>query len=179
MEHMDSKSNLASLNLNDFLQMNFFRNYETGKISSHQFRNEVRHFLNINLSDQEFDDIWNATLIAPYEDSYEMLKKLKEKYTLALLSNTNEIHFNRFYPECKKFLDLFDYTFYSHKIGFMKPDAASFHYVLEQFNTIPETVLFIDDLERNIVAAKSLGIQTFLFDYAKNRDFLLKQLSGN
>ena len=35
MEHMDSKSNLASLNLNDFLQMNFFRNYETGKISSH------------------------------------------------------------------------------------------------------------------------------------------------
>jgi putative hydrolase of the HAD superfamily len=159
--------------------MNFFRDFETGRINSSEFRDAVRNYFNFHLSDQQFDDIWKATLIKPFSDSYDMLKKLKDKYTLSLLSNTNEIHFNRFYPECKFFLDLFDNTFYSYKIGFMKPDTAAFQYILKQLNAQPGEVLFIDDLERNIVSAKLVGIQTFQFDYETNRNLLLKQLLDN
>lgn len=172
-QYFDNSIKLSSLNLNDFLAMSFFRDYETGKIDSHQFRNEVRQFFNIQISDSEFDEIWNATLIAPFDDIYDILKRLKPHYKINLLSNTNEIHFNHFYPECKECFSLFDNKFYSYKIGYMKPSPQAFLFVLEQLKTEPENVLFIDDLERNIAGAKQIGLQTFHFDYNKNRKILL------
>ncbi len=175
-EYIGNQSFIPSLNLNDFLSVSFFKDFETGKINAEVFRDEVRKYFNIKISDTKFDKFWNATLIAPFVDSYDLLLSLKNKYTISLLSNTNEIHYNRFYPECKDFLSLFDHQFYSHKIGFMKPDTNAFHYVLNKLNTQAENVLFIDDLKRNTVAAKKLGINVFLFNYEKNRKELLNFL---
>ncbi len=172
-DYIDNKQLIQSLNLNDFLANPFFKKFETGMITAAEFRDAVRNYFNISISNKKFDEFWNATLIAPFSDTYKMLNTVKKHYKIHLLSNTNEIHYNYFYPQCRDFLSLFDNEFYSHKIGLMKPDAEVFKYVTKELNTQPENILFIDDLKRNIVSAKSLGLQTYLFDYDKNRKKLL------
>lgn len=45
----------------------------------------------------------------------------------------------------------------------MKPDPAIYQRCLRRLRLLPESVLFIDDNEDNIQAARSLGINTYLF----------------
>ncbi len=167
---------IQSLNLNDFLLMPIFKNFETGQISSEEFRNGIRNYFSLSIDDEKFDNLWNATLIKPFPETYQMLNTLKKNYQIHLLSNTNEIHYKHFYPQCEYFLTLFENQFYSHQIGLMKPDKEVFLYIIKKLNTQPEHILFIDDLKSNIVSAKALGLQTFHFEYEKNRQELINIL---
>ena len=65
------------------------------------------------------------------EKRISILKNLKEKYALFLLSNTNKIHISEFkrkisIPRYKEFYNLFDKVYYSHKIGHRKPNETAF-----------------------------------------------------
>jgi putative hydrolase of the HAD superfamily len=55
--------------------------------------------------------------------------------------------------------DLFLSTFYSHEIGFRKPDPMSFMKVMKDSAISPETTLFVDDLKANTDAAEKLGMK--------------------
>ena len=54
---------------------------------------------------------------------------------------------------------MFDATFASHEIGFVKPERAAFEYVVEHLGVRPEEIVFLDDAEPNTVAARDIGIQ--------------------
>ncbi|MGH7502141.1 MAG: HAD family hydrolase [Longimicrobiales bacterium] len=58
---------------------------------------------------------------------------------------------------------LFDRSFYSYEIGFRKPDAGFFHAVLASLPFQPQEMLFIDDLEANVVAAATFGLAAVQF----------------
>jgi putative hydrolase of the HAD superfamily len=60
----------------------------------------------------------------------------------------------------------FDGEFYSCRVGHAKPEAEYFRAVLDAIVLPPSRVLFIDDHARNVEAAKALGIQSTLFEYA-------------
>ncbi|HRE96809.1 MAG TPA: HAD family phosphatase, partial [Flavobacteriales bacterium] len=77
-------------------QGKLFDDLETGKISSADFRNEVRKLSSDALSDQQIDKAWNSILLDLPENRVELLYKLKQKFPLYLLSNTNEIHAQSF-----------------------------------------------------------------------------------
>ncbi len=58
---------------------------------------------------------------------------------------------------------VFEKVYCSADIGLTKPDNKIFEYVLKDLQIEPESVLLIDDSDQNIVAAKSIGLQTLLF----------------
>lgn len=140
--------------------------HETGKISDQVFREEIRKNLKADIADKDIDDAYNALLLEIPPQRAELLKKLREKYQVLALSNTNSIHIHAFNNILKKYTDashineLFHYTYYSFDIGHRKPDAKIFQHVIEQEKLKPEATLFLDDSEKNIKAAEAFGFHT-------------------
>ena len=59
---------------------------------------------------------------------------------------------------------IFNQVFTSGYAGMRKPDPEFYRHVLQEIELFPEDVLFIDDKMENVLAAKSLGIDSLVFD---------------
>jgi glucose-1-phosphatase len=143
-----------------------FDDLETGKISETAFYDGIRNISKSSLTDTEIRDAWNALLLDFRTESLAFLQQIAAKYKLFLLSNTNSIHhtaFSKILRETvgKPSLDsYFTKAYYSQLIGLRKPNAAFYTYVLNDASITAAETLFVDDLLKNIEAAKALGIQT-------------------
>jgi putative hydrolase of the HAD superfamily len=97
------------------------------------------------------------------------LERLSKQQRIALLSNTNELHMVQVKRAWEKasslvFDSLFEKVFLSHEIHQRKPDVATFRWVCEQLDVLPEKVLFIDDSPQHIAGAISAGLQTHFYE---------------
>jgi len=144
-----------------------FYNLEIGKITPEEFRIRAREIINNpNATDQQIDDAWYAMIVDIPANRVKILQELGKKYDVYLYSNTNKIHIERLLPEFKTqhgidFESLFKNVFYSYKIHDRKPEISSYEKVITQSGVNPEETIFIDDLEKNIVAAEKAGLKTF------------------
>ena len=59
---------------------------------------------------------------------------------------------------------IFDQVFTSGYTGIRKPDSEFYRYVLQRIELSPEETLFVDDRQENILVAKSLGINSIMFN---------------
>jgi putative hydrolase of the HAD superfamily len=149
-----------------------FDKLDIGELSNTDFYTKIKILFPKPISEQEIENAWNAMLLDIPPRRIALLKKLKKKHKLFLLSNTNAIHFPVFQKQLKKqegllLEDLFDKTYYSHKIGMRKPDKEVFQLILNENNILAEKTLFIDDSEQHILGAKKLGIKIL---HLKNDD---------
>ncbi|MEO6220522.1 MAG: HAD family phosphatase [Ginsengibacter sp.] len=150
-----------------------FQNLETGNITEPNFYKEFNNFTGLSLSVEEIINAWNSMLLTFRETSLLFLNDIKSRYKLFLLSNTNQIHYNKFnkiYHEKKRakaFENYFDKAYYSFEMGMRKPDRECYEYVLLTNNLTPRNTLFIDDSAQNINAARNLGMQTILLETGK------------
>ncbi len=141
----------------------FFR-YETGKISTSEFRNEIRKITGLDLSNEALDEAWNAMIVRIPVERTQLLERLKERYALYMLSNTSPLHvpiFEQMYLEKagKPMKDLFTKIYYSFEIGWHKPDTEAWEYVIKDAGIVPQETLFLDDNIHNIKASQELGFQ--------------------
>jgi len=149
-----------------------FKRLETGKIKPEEFCQEMMEYVPGVSCEDDVIEAWNAMLLHFRKESLEELNRLKKKYKVFLLSNTNYIHFksfNRTYKETigGDFVSLFDKAYLSHEIGNRKPDPEAYEYVLKENNLKPSEALFIDDSIQNIEAADKLGIKTIFLKKGK------------
>src|SRR5690606_4341153 len=152
-------------------QSSLFDLLEVGKISPSQFRNDIRHICQTNLSDNQIDEAWNAMLLDLPITILDLLHELKEDgFSLFLLSNTNQIHYEAYTQLLQRNLgitgleELFDQSFFSHEIGRRKPNPETFLWVLKTINLKANEVIFIDDSIQHVEGAKEIGIKSFLHD---------------
>jgi HAD superfamily hydrolase (TIGR01509 family) len=141
----------------------FFK-YETGKLDSVAFRNEIRKKTGVEMSDQRFDEAWNAMLVRIPKERTDLLKVLANRYDLYMLSNTSELHvkvFEKMYLDAAgvSMHEVFKKIYYSHEIGWLKPDHEAWEYVIRDAGIKPEETLFLDDNIHNIKASQELGFQ--------------------
>ena len=61
--------------------------------------------------------------------------------------------------------DVFEKTYYSHKLKMRKPAPEIYEYVIDDNRLIPNETLFLDDTYDNILAAEELRINTFHVSY--------------
>jgi glucose-1-phosphatase len=159
--------------------------YETGKLDNAQFLEGIRKQSGLPLSDGQITDAWNALILDFPEERLELLERLKGRYRLFLLSNTNSFHYDAFQQRLRarrghELECFFERTYYSHLSGMRKPHAKFFELVLKENNLAPEQTLFVDDLEANILSAQSLGINTFHVTEGKSiLDLEMNPLKGN
>ena len=141
----------------------FFK-YQTGKLDTVQFRNAIRKSTGVEMSDQVFDEAWNAMLVRIPKERTELLKRLSERYALFLLSNTSALHVEVFEPMYQEasgvsMHDVFTKLYYSHEIGWHKPDHEAWEHVIKDAGIKAEETLFLDDSIQNIKASQELGFQ--------------------
>jgi glucose-1-phosphatase len=159
-----------------------FLDLEVGKISPSSFVKKLQLLSADHITEKDILHAFNLILTGIDSEKVADLRKIKTKYQLFLLSNTNEIHYNIFSDEIKStkstadFYNLFDGEYYSHKLGMRKPDLSIFKYVLTDSILDPFGTLFVDDSCENIQAAASLGIQTFLIEQADSWNMLMELL---
>jgi glucose-1-phosphatase len=141
--------------------------YEKGGMTDSEFRDFVRRVYKINAPDSSLDKSWNAMLRGLPVDKLALLDKLKTKYKVLLLSNTNNIHLTYIndimMPAVNRervLDDYFHHAYYSHLMFMRKPDAEIFEKVLSDHNLKASETLFLDDNASNIAGAGSIGIQT-------------------
>ena len=146
-------------------QINLFDLLECGKISEQRFVDEFKE-ISSRASDAEIISAWNALLLDLPQNRINLLKRIRKKYDIFLLSNTNSIHISEFRKQIGetkylKFYNLFKKVYYSYEIGFRKPNKEAFQIILNENNMNPKEVLFIDDSPQHIKGARELGIQTY------------------
>jgi putative hydrolase of the HAD superfamily len=96
---------------------------------------------------------------------YDLIASIGQQLPIYLFSNTNHIHITWFNTYLEKqgmsgFFDLFQQAYLSHNVHKRKPDVATFEWVIQQHNLVPETTLFIDDSAQHIEGAQKAGLQT-------------------
>ncbi|WP_077153056.1 HAD family hydrolase [Bacteroides bouchesdurhonensis] len=158
-EHVDSL-------LNFYHPQGILMQHEKGMITSAEFRNGVREMMRKTLSDQQIDTAWNSFLVDIPTYKLELLLKLREKYVVYLLSNTNAIHWkwaceNAFPYRTFKVEDYFEKAYLSFEMKMIKPEMEIFKAVIEDADIDPKETFFIDDSDINCKVAQELGISTY------------------
>ncbi len=138
-------SDLAqSVNSGEISWDNFLKkiSYETGQTT------EAAHRLYESES-------FNLPLIAYIEN-------LHKKYKTAILSNASQDFFSPLLKQAgiEKF---FDEIVVSSTIGIVKPNPKIFEYVVQKLGVEARQCVFIDDIQRYLLGAESLGMKTIRY----------------
>lgn len=135
--------------------------YEIGKVSSIEFFQSLKELLHLSISFEEFIPIWNDIFIEN-QDVSEIIRSLKGRKKLGLISNTNSLHFDYILSKFP-IIRAFDKWILSHEVGFKKPAVEIFQRAIEWASVKPEKILLIDDIKGHIEVAVSLGMQGIHF----------------
>lgn len=132
------------------------RTFETGQMDVADFLFKVSAELGYS-GDEPFARRFQAWQLRLYPGVDEIIRHAAASCRVALLSNTNEIHWHQVGHETQVF-STFARIFLSYETGHFKPSPQSFLQVMEFFECSPGEIIFLDDSEQNIVAARGLGI---------------------
>jgi len=117
--------------------------------------------LNNKITADQFCEIYSSVFIENKEIT-ALLPKLKEKYKLVLLSNTNSIHKEYGWKDYD-FLKYFDKLILSYEVKAIKPEIEIYKCVENFTKMPPQNHLFIDDIYEYVEAAKSCGWDSIQF----------------
>ncbi len=150
---------------NDELE-NLNQEFERGKLTEVQFIIGLKKLIP-NASIDDLRDAWNAVLLDFPLKRLEFLQGLSMmNYKLFLLSNTDEIHIQKFEHMLgatfiREFYQCFEKVYFSFEIGVRKPDPQAFDYIIKKHALSTKHTLFIDDKKENTDIAASLGMQVW------------------
>lgn len=142
-----------------------FEDLETGRVENDAFVTAMLPYLPEGTTPEAITGAWNAMLLDFPLARLQLLQQLRQHYSLYLLSNTNAIHLAAFNAILQKSRgipsldEFFDKSYYSHQIGYRKPEREAYQVILDENNLQPAETLFIDDTLPNVEAARELGIQ--------------------
>jgi FMN phosphatase YigB (HAD superfamily) len=91
-----------------------------------------------------------------------VLNRLKPRYELVLLSD-HALEWITYIREVHSFFDKFEASFFSYELGQTKGDPTTFVLVLDELGQRPRQCLFVDDSERNVATARSVGLPGIRF----------------
>ncbi|MFA5975789.1 MAG: HAD family phosphatase [Elusimicrobiota bacterium] len=148
--------------------------FERGKVLPGDFFQQLQKELHLkDLTFETFTALWNS-IFKEKHDSVALLRELRSRYRLAMLSNVNKMHWDYVAGEYD-FMKWFDFPVASYAVGYRKPDEAIYRIVLKKAGVAPDRAVFIDDMDSHVQAARALGIRAHQFTSAHQ---LRKDLAG-
>lgn len=135
--------------------------YDRGALSGHAYWSAVASDLGSNLSEEKLaallsDDVrlWtspNSAMIAWAERLQHASVKT------GILSNIGDAMETGILAHAD-WLAAFNHHTFSHRLGIAKPELAIYRHAAAGLNEAPEHILFIDDREENVEAARQVGM---------------------
>lgn len=125
---------------------------------------------------QVFEDI--TGMIRRYDYAISWLKELKERgYGVYYISNFA----HKAHVECEKALDFLsemDGGILSYQVKLIKPDPKIYRLLCDKYGLKAEECVFIDDTEKNVLAAQKEGMKGIVFHTLLQTKEELKRLTG-
>lgn len=119
--------------------------------------------------------LWHDITVS--RESLDLVARLREAgYAVHLGTNQHRQRGQHMRTELG-FDALFDESFYSWELGTKKPEPTYFELVLERIEADPAQVLFVDDMEVNVEAARAVGLRAEHWHLDRGHDALTDLLS--
>ncbi len=109
-------------------------------------------------------NLWEEYLGTLNVELTRYFRSLRPKYKTAILSNSF-VGAREKEQEHYHFDEVCDFIIYSHEVGMSKPDPRIYALTCERLGVPPSEVIFLDDREGAIDAARASGIQGIVFKY--------------
>lgn len=167
-EHPEPRTNLAeSLGLSyaDIDKL-VFEN-ESSKQASLGLISEARHWQNVasslNQPDSGIDRLRSEFFAGDRVDLelVGLMRSLRLFIKIGLISNAWSGL--RAWIEAQNFADAFDDMVISAEVGFAKPDPRIYQAALQNLQVLPAESVFLDDMPRNVEAARKIGMHAIHF----------------
>ena len=161
----DEYMNEFGMNQYDFWKPRgeFLKDHITGKISLDRFILNIMDRNNLDKNKLPEAKKLHEEIFSPVYGMREILQSLKNNYSLILVAGDGEESMEMKLKK-GKFTHYFDKIYATYYFKLDKDEPNFYKKVLEEINLNATEIIFIDDQERYIVAAKKLGIQTILFE---------------
>ena len=119
---------------------------------------------------QQWRDSWH-----PIDENIEIIKGLRPQYKVSILSNA-DLNLEERIKDGMGIHHLFDDIVSSAVVGVSKPKHEIYELAAKRLELPVEECVFIDDLDRNVTAAREVGMQAIHFRVDKG-DSLADQLA--
>ncbi|MEO8033653.1 MAG: HAD family phosphatase [Acidobacteriota bacterium] len=140
-----------------------YRDMERGAVTFWEFYEMLCERASYRGSIRDFHELWSDFFDGPVPGIEGLLERVRLRYRVAFLSNSNEIH-AELIPRTFGLLFRKDDRFiFSHRFKVAKPDPEMFHRALEVIGALPHQTLYVDDLIENVLAARSVGMRAYQF----------------
>ncbi len=152
------------------------RRYERGELTTDEFFENLRKIFDGRFGRPALEEAMRNVIGRPIPKMPELLRKTVSVAEVALVSNTNEVHFEH----CRRnfpFLSLIPRYFLSWEMKALKPDPDYYAQVLQGLNVPADRAVFIDDLSENIDGASKAGMIGIMFTGADDLNEKLKELN--
>ena len=143
-----------------FSMDDYYKQHERGEIPVTEYFESLRSSLGIGLTDEEFERGWNAVFVGEVPGIARVLDRMKDRVPLYVFSNSNAVHHAYWAREYASTLSAFRKVFVSCTLGKRKPEPEAFAAVAQAMETPLPRILFFDDLEDNVAAARSVGMRS-------------------
>ena len=139
-----------------------YERHERGEIEAAAYYDSLRTAFGVTLSDEQFEEGWNAIFLGEIPETVALLKRLHGRIPLYAFSNTNAVHKLFWSERYASALAVFERVFVSSDMGKRKPEREAFEHVATEMGVGLENILFFDDTEVNVTAARALAMQAVL-----------------
>jgi glucose-1-phosphatase len=135
--------------------------FETGCCTGDEFAASFMEEWGLRLDPGEFLARFQAWVKAPYPGIPEVLAGLRGRHSLACLSNTNAVHWEKVL-QMDGLRPVLERPFASHLLGLMKPGPEVFAHVVRELGCRPGEIAFFDDGPENVAGAAQAGLSAHL-----------------
>ena len=112
--------------------------------------------------DAFWQDLWEEYLGTLNVELAAYFSRLRSDYQTAIISNSF-VGARAREQERYHFDEMTGLIIYSHEVGVAKPDRRIFELTCERLSIQPAEMIFLDDVEGHVMAARALGIHAILF----------------
>ena len=144
--------------------MDVWKDGSSGKISEEEVAQSVGEIMGMDQGQVEalMADLWEEYLGELNVELAAYFASLRPSYQTAILSNSF-VGARGKEQERYQFAEMCDLIIYSHEEGIAKPDRRIYELTCERLGVQPAEMIFLDDHQRPVTAARELGIHAILF----------------
>lgn len=123
-------------------------------------------------STDDFLDYWFKSDVVLNSEIEEIISMYKEKGIKVYLASNNEKYRAKAIETLLKEKDLLDGVYFSSHLKVRKENPEFFEHVIEELGVEPSEIAFVDNDEKNIESAASLGIDARLYNSEILREWI-------
>jgi len=139
----------------------YMKRFMRGELTEQAYWQELRSHYGLSIQDNISEEFKKWRGLVANKDALNLAQNAKKAgYTVAVLSNVIEPTYNAI--KASGYYDLFDEVIASFQVGMAKPEEGIYRLALERTGATAEQSIFIDDQQRCLDPAITMGFTTVL-----------------